>query len=83
MNQDPNNFNHNEFLNYSPSNPDLGNNLSPEQTEAVKKKARRWFLILLIVGLSLGGLLSIGVVKILNELGLTDRPERPILKIEN
>ena len=53
-------------------------NLSQERIDAAKKQARRWFLILLSFGLVLGGLVAIGVVKILNNLGLTARPDHPL-----
>ena len=59
---------------YSPSDP-----VPNGREEAAKNQARRWFAILLTVGLVLGGATSIGVVKVLNELGLTEKPDRPFL----
>lgn len=53
---------------------------SNERIEAAKKQAKKWFLILITIGLILGALLSIGVVKILNELGLTEKPNRPFIE---
>jgi hypothetical protein len=77
MNQLPNNLNGG-----SPSTPihnghSQAPNLSTQRKEAAIKQAKRWFVILLIVGLSLGGIVAVGVVKIMNELGLTERPTRP------
>lgn len=83
MNQPPNDFDNNPFLNSLSTSSNLENNFSLEQREAVKKKAKRWFIILLIIGLSLGGVLAVGVVKVLNELGLTKKPDKPIFRIES
>lgn len=55
--------------------------LSQQRIDAAKKQARRWFLILLSFGLVLGGLMAVGIVKILNNLGLTAKPDHP-LRIE-
>ncbi len=56
-------------------------NFSTDRIEAAKKQASRWFVILLTVGLILGAILSVGLVKLLNQLGLTEKPNSP-LKIE-
>ncbi|ACK71516.1 hypothetical protein PCC7424_3114 [Gloeothece citriformis PCC 7424] len=81
MNQNPNDFDNNQFLNSSSLQSNQIDNLSPAEREAVKKKAKRWFIILLIVGLTLGGIVAVGVVKILNELGLTNKPDQPVFQI--
>lgn len=52
--------------------------LSAAREEAAKRQARKWFVILLTIGLVLGGILSVGVVKILNHFGLTAKPERTL-----
>ena len=57
MNQIPNNF----------------NNDSARRIEAAKKQALKLFVILLIVGIGLGAVISVGVVKALNQLGLTEK----------
>lgn len=51
--------------------------LSPLRVQAAKQQARRWFLILLAIGLILGGLMAVGVVQVLNRLGLTAKPDHP------
>lgn len=51
--------------------------LSPLRVQAAKRQARRWFLILLAIGLILGGLMAVGVVQVLNRLGLTAKPDQP------
>ena len=48
--------------------------ISTERRQAAKKQARNWFLTLLTIGLILGGLLAVGVVQVLNQLGLTAKP---------
>lgn len=52
--------------------------LSPATTKAAKRQARKLFAILLSIGLILGGVLSFGVVKLLKELGLTQKPQRTV-----
>lgn len=52
--------------------------LSTARTKAVKKQALKWFIILLSIGLVLGGVMSVGVVKLLNQLGLTQKPQRTV-----
>lgn len=61
-----------------PQRQDQDFGLSPATTKAAKKQARKLFAILLSIGLILGGVLSVGVVKLLNELGLTQKPQRTI-----
>ncbi|MEB3359122.1 MAG: hypothetical protein VKK04_20515 [Synechococcales bacterium] len=50
--------------------------LSEERIEAAKKGAKRLYLILLVVGLAIGALVSIGVVAGLKRFGLTDVPNQ-------
>jgi|GEM_PF-3172891 len=52
----------------------LDPNLSPEHIKATKKSLKRIYMILLIMGLLLGGLVSVGVVIALDRMGLTDAP---------
>lgn len=52
--------------------------LSTATTQAAKRQARKLFAILLSIGLILGGVLSVGVVKLLKELGLTQKPLRTL-----
>jgi hypothetical protein len=49
----------------------------PARAKAAKKQALKWFAILLTIGLVLGGVMAFGVVKIIKELGLNKKPERP------
>jgi hypothetical protein len=46
-----------------------------ERAIATSNTLRRYFLILLSVGLGLGAILAIGLVLVLNYLGLTDKPD--------
>lgn len=73
----------------SPPDPSQGQNngaaLTPEESRRlaererqVKNQANRWFLILLVVGLVLGGATAWIVVKVLGDLGLT-RQSQPSL----
>ncbi len=47
-----------------------------ERFQKARKTAQRFYLILLVLGLSLGAIASIGVVMLLQRLGLTDVPAR-------
>lgn len=71
----PNDFD-NDLPPSNPSQNELELGLSPARVKAVKRQARKWFAILLAIGLVLGAGLAFGVVKILNELGLTEKPNR-------
>lgn len=73
----PNNSNGDSQPNL-PQRQDQDFGLSPATTKAAKKQARKLFAILLSIGLILGGVLSVGVVKLLNELGLTQKPQRTV-----
>jgi hypothetical protein len=55
---------------------ELDLDLSPARVKAAKRQARKWFAILLTIGLVLGAGLAFGVVKLLNKLGLTEKPNR-------
>jgi len=55
-------------------------NLSQERIEATKKQAKKWFITLIVVGLVIGGLVSIGVVALLDQFGLTDKPDQPFIE---
>ncbi|MEQ9370076.1 MAG: hypothetical protein RIG63_13815 [Coleofasciculus chthonoplastes F3-SA18-01] len=52
----------------------LDPNLSPEHIKATKKSLKRIYITLLIMGLLLGGVVSVGVVIALDRMGLTDAP---------
>jgi hypothetical protein len=69
-----------------PSSPDSNGSklpveappLDPARERQAKKQASKWFLILLITGLLLGAISAFFVVKVLQDLGLTSRPEQPL-----
>lgn len=66
-NFDPQNNNNYEF-------PQLDNVENYEQISPEKrKKYQKLFLILLSVGLVLGAIVSVGIVKLMNHFGLTDK----------
>ncbi len=66
-NFDPQNNNNYEF-------PQLDNVENSEQISPEKrKKYQKLFLILLSVGLVLGAIVSVGIVKLMNHFGLTDK----------
>lgn len=83
MNQQPNNFNFDESNNgFQLSQPETirhneNENISTENVLARKKQLKRLLIILMGVGLSLGLVLSIGVIILLDKLGLTKKPDRP------
>ena len=79
MNQAPNPFNSN------PSNPldpleqevdEQGQELPRQYHPATKKTLQQVFLILVVVGAIIGGILSIGVISLMQKAGLTDVPAR-------
>lgn len=66
-NFDPQNNNNYEF-------PEVDNVENYEQISPEKrKKYQKLFLILLSVGLVLGAIVSVGIVKLMNHFGLTDK----------
>ncbi len=79
MNQAPNPFNSN------PSNPldpleqqldEQGENLPKQYHPATKKTLQKVFIILIVAGAIIGGILSIGVISLMQKAGLTDVPTR-------
>jgi hypothetical protein len=74
----PNNSNDGPPLNL-PQRHEGDYGLSPARAEAAKRQARKWFAILLSLGLVLGTAMAIGVVKLIDELGLNQKPDRPLL----
>lgn len=54
--------------------------LSPERITATKRQARKWFIVLIAVGLVMGAVASVALVKVLDTFGLTDKPERPFME---
>lgn len=70
----PNDFDNDLPSNIPQNDPNL--QLSPARIKAAKRQARKWFAILLTIGLVLGAGLAFGVVKLLNKLGLTEKPNR-------
>ncbi len=45
---------------------------------AAQNQARKWFLILMGSGLMIGIVVAFGLVQIIQKLGLTDKPQRPV-----
>ncbi len=79
MNQAPNPFNSN------PSNPldpleqqldEQGEGLPRQYHPATKKTLQKVFIILIVGGAIIGGILSIGVISLMQKAGLTDVPAR-------
>ena len=79
MNQAPNPFNSN------PSNPldpleqevdEQGQELPRQYHPDTKKTLQKVFIILVVVGAIIGGILSIGVISLMQKAGLTDVPAR-------
>ncbi|MEG4271783.1 MULTISPECIES: hypothetical protein [unclassified Microcoleus] len=79
MNQAPNPFNS------TPSNPldpldqqvdEQGEALPRQYHPATKKTLQKVFIILIVVGAIIGGILSIGVISLMQKAGLTDVPAR-------
>ncbi|GEM_PF-4990285 len=69
------------------SNPSIQNlpsedipKLDAERARKARDSAKRFYLILLAFGLTLGAVLSVAIVMLLNRFGLTDPPERPLLE---
>ncbi len=54
--------------------------LSAERVKATKKQANKWFVVLLVSGLIIGAIASIVIVKVLDNFGLTDQPDRPFFE---
>ena len=81
MNQTPNpfpNFDDDSTSSRLPTEWEEIQNFSPERQErikAAKQQAGKLFFVLLTIGLILGVGVSVGVVKVLNELGLTQKPQ--------
>ncbi len=80
MNQQPNNFDFDESNNgfklpQVETNTNRDNEgISTESLLARKKQLQRLVLILMGIGLGVGLVLSIGVIILLNKLGLTKKP---------
>jgi hypothetical protein len=51
------------------------NEIPPPRTSETQKSFKKLFFILLTLGIGLGILVSIGLVKLLNEWGLTEKPQ--------
>jgi hypothetical protein len=49
-----------------------------ERRIAAQNQARKWFLILMGSGLIIGIVVAFGLVQIIQKLGLTDKPQRPV-----
>ncbi|MBO0349401.1 hypothetical protein J0895_09840 [Phormidium pseudopriestleyi FRX01] len=61
------------------ANPEVGSphqpeNLSNSNVSATQQTFKRLYIILLVIGLSIGGVAAIGVVNLLNRWGLTQPP---------
>lgn len=80
MNQQPNNFDFDESANgfkFPQPETDVhedNENISAESLLARKKQLKRLLIILMGIGVSLGLLLSVVVIILLNKLGLTKKP---------
>lgn len=91
MNNQPfNDFNNNSSQNSFSDNQHYTESQNSEVTEvktfspsltAKKKKMQKLFIILLIIGLCLGAIISVGIVILLNEFGLTDNAPNPFNQI--
>ena len=85
--QPDNNFNHNSSQHPLPDGQDFSelqdlsneeaHDFSHQSLQIRKKEIQRLFFLLLITGLVLGGLVAFGVVKLLNQFGLTDNQPNP------
>lgn len=71
----PNNSN-DDFQSDLPQRREQDYGLPSDRVKAAKKQARKWFAILLTIGLVVGGVMAIGVAKLIKELGLNKKPER-------
>ena len=49
----------------------------PRRRQALNR-ARNWFVMLMVSGLALGVVVAFGVVQVLNNLGLTTKPDAPL-----
>ena len=58
----------------NPKRESLDPNLSSDDIKATKKSLKRIYITLLIIGLILGGVVSVGVVIALDRMGLTNAP---------
>ncbi len=80
MNQQPNNFDFDESSNgFKLPQPETNihednENISAESLLARKKQLKRFLIILMSIGVSLGLLLSVVVIIVLNKLGLNKKP---------
>ncbi|MEG3861757.1 hypothetical protein [Microcoleus sp. herbarium12] len=79
MNQAPNPFNSNPSDPLDPLQQELddrGEGLPKHYHPATKKTLQKLFLILIVVGVVIGGIVSVGVISLLQKTGLTDVPAR-------
>ena len=67
-------------LNDLPNLNDQPDDLQPfppaKVNEADRKKLKQIYISLILIGLAIGGVLSVGIVVALNHFGLTARPDR-------
>ena len=79
MNQAPNPFNSNPSNPLDPLEQELdeqGEGLPRQYHPATKKTLQKAFLILIVVGVVIGGIVSVGVISLMQKAGLTDVPVR-------
>ncbi|MGB3264974.1 MAG: hypothetical protein WBA89_13595 [Microcoleus sp.] len=79
MNQAPNPFNSNPSDPLDPLDQEVdeqGEALPTQYHPATKKTLQKGFLILVVVGVVIGGILSVGVISLMQKAGLTDVPAR-------
>ncbi|MGB3492862.1 MAG: hypothetical protein WBA57_09050 [Elainellaceae cyanobacterium] len=60
--------------------PDNVPELDAERARRARQTAKRFYLILLALGLAIGAVVSVAIVVLLNRFGLTEPPERPLLE---
>lgn len=63
-------------LNLSPPEGEPLDSLTPEKNSSIRSDFKRAYIILLVIGFSIGTVLAVGVVAALKHWGLTEAPAR-------
>lgn len=63
-------------LNLAPPEGEEFDSLTPEKNSSIRSEFQRAYIILLVIGFSIGTVLAIGVVAALKHWGLTEAPAR-------
>lgn len=63
-------------LNLTPPEGEQFDSLTPDKNSSVRRTFERGFIILLVIGFSIGAVLAVGVVATLKRWGLTEAPAR-------